>query len=141
MFELHPRLAEDTYYVGDFPLCALLLSRDANYPWFILVPRVAGVTEIHQLEPERRASLLDESCLLAEGLERAFAADKLNVAALGNVVPQLHLHHIVRYRADPAWPRPVWGAVPAIAYSDREREQTLQRLLAELGGAAFESRR
>lgn len=140
MFELHPRLLDDTYYVGDFPLCALLLSKDANYPWCILVPRVAGLSEIHQLDAAQRLRLLEESCLLSERLERAFAADKLNVAALGNVVPQLHIHHIVRYRTDAAWPRPVWGAVPAVAYSGPGLDAALARIVQALDAAAFTPR-
>jgi diadenosine tetraphosphate (Ap4A) HIT family hydrolase len=101
---------------------------DANYPWFILVPDREGITEIHQLDAADRRQLLHESCALAAALERVFQADKLNIAALGNVVPQLHLHHIVRYRDDPAWPAPVWGRLPARPYSDAERDELIDRL-------------
>jgi diadenosine tetraphosphate (Ap4A) HIT family hydrolase len=126
--ELHPQLASDCLVVGQFPLCRLLLMLDANYPWFILVPDREGITEIHQLDAADRRQLLHESCELAAVLERVFQADKLNIAALGNVVPQLHLHHIVRYRDDPAWPAPVWGRVPVRPYSDSARDGLIDRL-------------
>ena len=105
-FELHPRLVADTLGVGDLPLCRVLLMNDARYPWVILVPRRAGMREIHQLESVDRLALLDESCRVASVLEAAFPGAKLNVATLGNVVPQLHLHHVVRTDGDPAWPGP-----------------------------------
>lgn len=114
--ELHPQLKTDTVEIGRFRLCRLLIMKDANYPWFILVPDRESVTEIHQLPAEDQWQLMRESVLLSEALVRAFTPDKLNIAALGNVVPQLHLHHIVRYRHDPAWPAPVWGRVAASEY-------------------------
>ncbi|MGB5327267.1 MAG: HIT domain-containing protein [Gammaproteobacteria bacterium] len=117
MAELHPKLAADCKVLGRFPLSHLLLMNDRNYPWFILVPDRANIREIYQLEPTERRQLLDESCLLSEFLMNVFNGDKLNVAALGNQVPQLHLHHVVRYESDPAWPAPVWGKHPALLYS------------------------
>ncbi len=120
MFELDPRLEADTHMLGDFPLCRLLLMNDANYPWFILVPRRAGVREIFELSIDDQHALLQESSFLAERLQTVFGADKINIAALGNQVPQLHLHHIVRYENDAAWPGPVWGAHPARAYGQKE---------------------
>ena len=118
MIELHPRLASDCVMLGRFRLCRLLLMNDQNYPWFILVPDRAGIREIYQLSSEDRAQLLDESCRLAQFLMNEFNGDKLNVAALGNEVPQLHLHHIVRYESDPAWPGPVWGRLAPRPYTD-----------------------
>ncbi|MCG6891275.1 MAG: HIT domain-containing protein [Gammaproteobacteria bacterium] len=109
MAEIHPQLAEDCIVLGRLPLCHLLLMNDCNYPWFILVPARADISEIYQLEITDRRQLLSESCRLSEFLMEAYAGDKLNVAALGNQVPQLHLHHIVRFRSDAAWPTPVWG--------------------------------
>jgi diadenosine tetraphosphate (Ap4A) HIT family hydrolase len=132
MFELHEKLATDCWYLGDFPLCALLLARDANYPWFILVPRVSDIEEIYPLDARQREQLLGESCLLSEHLQRQFSADKLNIAALGNVVPQLHLHHIVRMRDDAAWPGPVWGVVPATTYPPVALADMKARLAAVL---------
>ena len=111
-FELHPRLAADCFVLGDFPLCRLLLMNDAQYPWFILVPRREGAREIYLLEERDQQQLLRESSQLSRAAMDAFKGEKLNVAALGNVVPQLHLHHIVRYASDPAWPGPVFGRHP-----------------------------
>jgi diadenosine tetraphosphate (Ap4A) HIT family hydrolase len=137
MFELHPVLAADTLYLGDFALSALLMSKDANYPWFILVPRQPDIQEIYQLDQAQRTQLLKESCLLAEVLQKVYAADKLNIAALGNVVPQLHVHHIVRYRHDAAWPAPVWGAVGATKYTKKALNEGLDRVFAALSQADF----
>ena len=109
-------LAADTLFVDDWPLCRVLLMKDANYPWFILLPDRADVSEIHQLSEADQMQLTRESACLARALAQAFRPDKLNIAALGNVVPQLHIHHIARYRHDPAWPAPVWGKVPAMEY-------------------------
>jgi len=114
---LHPQLEKDCFVIGCFPLCAVLLLNDANYPWFILVPQREGISEIHQLSDTDQQQLMRESSLLAACIETAFNADKINIAALGNMVPQLHVHHIVRYKTDPAWPAPVWGKLPAIPYS------------------------
>ncbi len=128
MAELHPQLQADTVEVGRFPLCRLLLSKDANYPWFILVPDREQVTEICQLSAEDQMQLMRESVLLSEALMRILQPDKLNIAALGNVVPQLHVHHIVRYRTDPAWPAPVWGKVSARAYHQAGMESIIVKL-------------
>jgi len=138
MFELDPVLAGDTVVLGDFPLSRLLLSRDANYPWFILVPRRAGVTEICDLPWDDQVQLLRESGFLCEKLRIWFEPHKLNVAALGNVVAQLHVHHIVRYRHDPAWPAPVWGKQPAVTYETGALVR-IRALFAGLqGGPAFD---
>ena len=105
---------------------------DSNYPWFILVPDRENITEIHQLDVSDQNRLIAESSLLARSIERLFEADKINVAALGNIVPQLHLHHIVRYRSDPAWPAPVWGKLAARPYSDDELTTIIAKLRNEL---------
>ena len=120
MFSLDSRLQQDTLVVGDFPLCRLLLMNDANYPWFILVPRREAVSELFQLDIADQQSLWQETTRLAQILKDAFSADKMNVATLGNVVSQLHMHVIVRRKDDPAWPAPVWGKHPAKAYSDEQ---------------------
>ena len=117
---LHERLGADTIALGDFPLCRLLLMNDAQYPWFILVPRREGAREIYRLAEADQQQLLQESSQLARAIMDAFAGEKLNVAALGNLVPQLHVHHVVRYARDPAWPRPVWGLHPARPYAAPE---------------------
>ncbi len=137
MFVLDSRLQQDSLVLGDFPLCRLLLSKDANYPWFILVPRRADISEVFQLEGDDQQRLWSETSYLAEALQAAFAADKMNVAALGNVVSQLHMHVIVRYRDDAAWPAPVWGKCQAQAYTDEQVEGIRQRLRAVLD-ARFE---
>lgn len=125
---LHPQLEKDCLALGRFPLSRLLLMLDANYPWFILVPDCEAITEVYQLAEADRQQLTRESSALAAALAGAFAADKLNIAALGNVVPQLHIHHIVRYRSDPAWPAPVWGRVPPRPYTDAERAAVVTKL-------------
>ena len=135
-FKLHPKLAADCYYLGDFSLSALLLSKDANYPWYILVPRQADISEAFQLSLIDQQTLQRESMQLSEALNNGFAADKMNIAALGNMVPQLHLHHIVRYKTDAAWPNPIWGCVDAKKYSDsllNERIDKTHQLLTPLG--------
>ncbi|KZY42414.1 histidine triad (HIT) protein [Pseudoalteromonas shioyasakiensis] len=104
----------------DWPLCKVLLMNDSQYPWFILVPRVAGVKEIIDLSEELQITLLQESGKLSKLLQQVFNPDKLNVAALGNMVPQLHVHHIARFTTDAAWPTPIWGKLPAVPYSDEQ---------------------
>jgi diadenosine tetraphosphate (Ap4A) HIT family hydrolase len=136
MFTLHNQLAKDCVPLGDFPLCRALLMNDAQYPWLILVPRREDVAELFQLSRVDQQSLLEEVSSVAAALAGHFNADKMNVAALGNVVPQLHLHVIARFREDPAWPRPVWGVLPAQPYADdalRQRLQELEALLVPMG--------
>ena len=125
---IHPQLQRDCFVLGQLSLSHLLLMNDSRYPWFILVPAVEGIQEIYQLTPTDQQQLLAESNWLAENLQKSFAADKINIAALGNVVPQLHVHHIVRYRTDDAWPAPVWGKYPAKAYNDNSRQNLLQSM-------------
>jgi len=133
MFSLHPQLATDCIVVGQYNLCQLLLMNDRHYPWFILVPQRENISEIYQLSATDQALLWRESADLSETLARHFSADKLNIAALGNVVPQLHIHHIVRYQNDPAWPAPVWGKLPAEPYSQSELQTLLTNLVPVLG--------
>lgn len=132
MFTLDPRLQQDTICLGEFPLSLLLLMNDVSYPWLILVPKRAGIREIYQLAPADQQQLLRESSHLAETLAALFRPDKLNIAALGNVVPQLHLHHVVRFGTDPAWPAPVWGKTPAVPYRPEQAEALRARLLPHL---------
>lgn len=128
MFALDSRLQQDTLLIGDFPLCRLLLSNDSNYPWFILVPRRSEITEIFELDAQEQLQLWQETTALSGLLKRLFNADKLNVAALGNVVSQLHMHVIVRRRTDAAWPAPVWGKHPAQPYTEQELALIRQQL-------------
>lgn len=131
MFALHPQLRKDSWLLADLPLSSLLLSRDAGYPWLILVPRRAGIREIFELSEPDQQALWQESAQVARLLQAAFSPDKLNIAALGNMVPQLHLHHIARFETDAAWPAPVWGKVPAQVYDRSLLTQRLQQLQAK----------
>ncbi|RBO79825.1 HIT domain-containing protein [Marinomonas aquiplantarum] len=128
MFQLDPVLRRDSILVGNLSLCELRLINDAQFPWFILVPRRNNITEIYQLVDEDKQQLMAESCLLAETLHDAFTATKLNVAALGNQVPQLHIHHIVRYDTDSCWPGPIWGKFPAVPYDKEKLAEILQKV-------------
>ncbi len=120
MFELDQRLSNDTVTVGELNLSRVLMMNDCQYPWVILVPRISGITEIHQLSEEQRKLLSEESNQAAQLIAKEFGADKMNIAALGNVVSQLHIHHIARFKDDIAWPAPVWGAHPVKPYSQTE---------------------
>ena len=120
MFELDARLASDTYVVGKTPLCRLLLMDDARFPWLILVPEVADISEPFDLSESDQTALWRESMCLSRFLKTHYRADKLNIAALGNQVPQLHLHHIARYHSDVAWPGPVWGIGTQEPYAAEE---------------------
>lgn len=131
-FSLHPRLAADTQGVGDFALCRVLLMNDSRYPWCILVPRRAGLREIYQLDDADQAQFWHESARLGRVLMREFSGEKLNVAALGNVVPQLHVHHIVRHSHDDAWPAPVWGRHAALPYEAAALAQRCAHLREQL---------
>lgn len=115
-FSLHIQLEKDTFVIGDFRLSRLLLMNESRYPWFILVPRIEGLRELFELGREEQISYILESNLLAKMLKDVFKAEKLNIAALGNQVEQLHIHHIGRFKADACWPRPVWGVHPPKAY-------------------------
>ena len=128
MFELHHRLKEDCFELGSFKLCTLLLLNDMNYQWFILVPRRENISEIFQLPSEDQHQLTKESTYLAAKLSEIFRAHKMNIASLGNIVPQLHIHHIVRFKDDPAWPGPVWGHAPALPYQDIEKKALIKKL-------------
>jgi diadenosine tetraphosphate (Ap4A) HIT family hydrolase len=137
MFELHPRLAADTLPVGDFELSKLLIHNDANYPWFILVPKKPDLMEIYHLSEQERIQLMVESCTLAEALVDVFSPDKINIATLGNMVPQLHMHHVARYTTDGAWPNPIWGAVPAVEYQPEALHDRIESIANVLVGDNF----
>lgn len=132
MFDLHPQLEQDSILIGRFGLCQIRLIDDSAYPWVILVPEREGITEIHQLSIEDRSLLAEESAFLSATLAQLFEADKMNVAALGNMVPQLHIHHIVRHKTDPAWPAPIWGKQPMTPYDEKEREAVADKVAAAL---------
>lgn len=127
-FDLHPRLAADTRFVGDLPVCRVLLMNDRRFPWVVLVPRRAGLRELHDLAPAVRQSVLAEVLDLSAAMQAEFRAEKTNVAALGNQVPQLHIHLIMRYSDDAAWPGPVWGVGTAQPYGPADAEAAVRRI-------------
>ncbi|MDQ0325163.1 diadenosine tetraphosphate (Ap4A) HIT family hydrolase [Rhodopseudomonas julia] len=127
-FSLHPRLAADTFPITAFPLCHVRLMNDATYPWLILVPARPELAEIIDLDAAQQNILTSEIDAAARALKQVTGCDKLNVAALGNEVRQLHIHVIARFVGDPAWPKPVWGAVPARPYAPDARDQIIRRL-------------
>jgi len=129
---LHPQLEHDCFIIGRLPLSALLLMNDCRYPWFILVPQREAIGEIHQLSETDQQQLMRESSKLATTIEQIFHADKINIAALGNMVPQLHIHHIVRYKTDPAWPQPVWGKHPARPYEAAQAKTIIDSMRQSL---------
>ena len=132
-YELHPQLAADTHPLATFELCELRLMDDANYPWLILVPRVPVARDLVDLDAAQRHLLTDEIDRAARLLRDAFRPHKLNVAALGNMVPQLHVHVIAREENDPAWPAPVWGRVAARPYPPEMLVERVRLLGALLG--------
>ena len=132
-WSLHPQLERDTETIGDLALSRLLISNDANYPWLLLVPRRPHACEIVDLGAAEQHQLTREIALVSRALKAVTVCDKLNVAAIGNVVPQLHIHIIARRRDDPAWPKPVWGAVPAQAWNPARRECLIAALRGNIG--------
>ncbi|TKS54269.1 HIT family protein [Luteimonas yindakuii] len=138
-YHLHPQLAADSHPLATLALSELRLIDDANYPWLVLVPRVADAVELIDLGRDQRVQLTDEIDFAARLLRAAVRPDKLNVAALGNMVPQLHVHVIARFQDDPAWPAPVWGRLAARPYAPEslvERIRSFQRAMADLAGGA-----
>jgi diadenosine tetraphosphate (Ap4A) HIT family hydrolase len=131
-WQLHPQLASDTHPLAQFRLCELRLMDDTNYPWLVLVPRVAGAQELIDLRGTERHLLADEIDEAARALRAVFRPRKLNVAALGNIVPQLHVHVIARYEDDPAWPAPVWGRVAARPHTPEQLVDRVTRLQGAL---------
>ena len=133
-WHLQPQLADDTHPLATLELCELRLMDDANYPWLVLVPRVADAVELLDLDTAQRHRLSDEIDTASHALRKSFRPYKLNVAALGNLVPQLHVHVIARFREDPAWPAPVWGRVAAQPYSPEALVQRIAALQDALRG-------
>ncbi len=131
-WSLHPQLAQDTVPVGDLRLARMLLTNDANYPWLILVPRLPGLVELIDLEENAQVQLLGEIAATARALKSITQCDKLNIAALGNQVPQLHVHIIARRHSDAAWPKPVWGVRPPLSYEQAKLRAFLELLRQSL---------
>lgn len=131
-FTLHPQLAADTCLVTSLPLCECLLMNDSRFCWLILVPRLPGLRDLHEIPPAHRGQVFAEIDAASRALASASAPYKINVAALGNQVEQLHIHVIARHRDDPAWPNPVWGSGTPAPYSARDRQALSDALRAEL---------
>ena len=127
-WSLHSRLKEDTIDIGDLPLCRVLVIKDAHYPWLLLVPRRPDAVEVFDLDEVAQAQLMTEVSRVARALKEVTRCDKLNIAALGNLVPQLHVHVIGRRTGDVAWPRPVWGVMPALAHDAEEVQNFISAL-------------
>lgn len=128
MYKLDEQLQQDTVRLGQFKLCDVLLMNDSQFPWIILVPRRGSTSELYQLSTEERYLQSDESAYVSQRLSDYFEADSMNIAALGNVVPQLHIHHVVRKKSDPCWPKPIWGAISPVPYS----KEALEKMVDEL---------
>ncbi len=135
MYRLHPQLQADTLPLCDLELCEARLMNDRRFPWIILIPRRADITEVHQLPGEDQILLIRESSAAAAALGRLFKAEKINVAALGNLVPQLHWHVIARFRKDEAWPGPVWGCGERRPYEETQGTELRGRLRGALRGS------
>jgi diadenosine tetraphosphate (Ap4A) HIT family hydrolase len=131
-WSLHPQLERDTASLGDLPLSRVLVINDANYPWVLLVPRRENIVEIIDLNEVEQAQLMTEITRVSRAVREVTNCDKLNVAALGNMVPQLHVHIIARFRTDPAWPKPVWGAVPPKDYNREDLHSFANPLKAKI---------
>jgi diadenosine tetraphosphate (Ap4A) HIT family hydrolase len=132
-WSLHPQLANDTVTIGDLPLARVLVANDANWPWLILVPRRREVREIVDLDETDQAQLMTEIARVSRALKAVTACHKLNIAAIGNVVPQLHVHVVARREGDAGWPKPIWGAAAPLAYREGERERLTEALRAAIG--------
>jgi diadenosine tetraphosphate (Ap4A) HIT family hydrolase len=135
-FELDQRLEQDSVLIGSLPLCQLRLMNDCQYPWLVLVPHKADTTEIIDLSEAEQITLIQESALTSQILTKYFGPGKLNVAALGNVVSQLHIHHIMRYNNDAAWPAPIWGVKPMKPYQDEQLKERVALLKEAFFGQA-----
>ncbi|MCW5770785.1 MAG: HIT domain-containing protein [Rhodospirillaceae bacterium] len=124
-FALHPDIIRDTIEVANLPLCRVGLMNDSTYPWLILSPRLPGLRDLHDVPADRHLALMDEIGRAARALQAIYKPDKMNVAALGNATPQLHIHVIARSAKDPAWPKPVWGMVPPRPYAPGPLQETV----------------
>lgn len=131
-FSLHPQLAADTIFVNKLELSHVLLMNDNTYPWVVLVPEREGLREIHDLSDEDSKQLTREYRHVSHAMQRLFGADKMNIAALGNMVPQLHIHVIARFKNDPAWPGPIWGVKPTKPYSSNGLDERIALLKSAL---------
>ncbi len=131
-FILHPQLESDSTFITDLSLCSVRLINDSNYPWVVLVPRREGAIEVYKLDQADQQQLTLESEALCKAMEALFKPDKMNVAALGNMVPQLHIHHIARFKTDSAWPAPIWGVTHSTPYDQEAMQQRIKSIKDKL---------
>lgn len=136
-FRLDDRLAADTLPCGKLPLSRVLLMNEARYPWLILVPERPDVRELFELTAADRATLIEEIALVGTAIARTFSPDKVNIAALGNIVAQLHVHVVGRFAADSAWPAPVWGRSPPLPYTAGDAAAMIDRVRSALGAGVL----
>ena len=127
-FQLDKRLESDTFWVGDMPLCKVLLMNVANFPWIILVPKVSDKSEIFELNQSDLEKYHRETNYLLQSMSKLYMADKMNIASLGNLVSQLHTHIIVRYKKDDAWPNPVWSFPEMISYETNKHQMEIDKI-------------
>lgn len=125
-FILHAQLEQDTFHAGAFKLSEILLMNDSRYPWLILVPRLPNLTDITDLNQEKRKIFIEEINFTADAMKKYFKPERINIAMLGNVVSQLHCHIIARFKNDFAWSKPVWGIGEAAAYNEKQKDETLK---------------
>ncbi|MHB2166656.1 HIT family protein [Alsobacter sp. R-9] len=135
-FSLHPQLARESVLVGDLALSRVMLMNNRRFPWLMLIPRRSGLREIIDLPETEQIVLLREITAACNLLREMFRPDKLNVAAIGNMVPQLHVHLVARYESDEAWPKPVFGFAPPIPYEPAELDSLKARIAVGLGNIA-----
>lgn len=129
IFSLHPQLEKDCFFIEDWPVCRLVLMDDSRFPWFILVPRIHGARELVDLPETEQIRVLNEINWLSKSIQKALKPYKLNIAALGNMVPQLHIHVIARFEEDEAWPKPVWSAEgKAVHYSKEKKSELIEQI-------------
>ena len=127
-FQIDPQLERDSVPIADWHLCQVRLMNDSRYPWVILIPKVTNISEIHELDKEQQRLLLAESVRLSMALDQLFAPHKLNVAVLGNIVRQLHIHHVARFEDDASFPKPVWGVGNVVPYDADALNETVNGL-------------
>jgi diadenosine tetraphosphate (Ap4A) HIT family hydrolase len=125
-FLLNQQIEEDSIFIDDLPLCKFLLMNDSNYPWFLLIPRIDNIKELYDLSESNRAQLDFETVEVSKFIQSSFKPEKINIASLGNIVPQFHVHIIARYMDDISWPNPVWGKFPFNKYKSDQSERLLK---------------
>lgn len=132
-FKLHPQLQQDTLFIEHLKISDLRLMNDERFPWLVLIPRKNNIIELHDLEKKELIDLLDEITSVSKTLQRLFQADKMNIATFGNIVPQLHVHIIARFKTDPAWPKPVFGFEAPVPYSTNKAQQMITNIREIIG--------